>query len=161
MDSSKLNSWLSLIANLGVLVGIVFLSLEISQSNRIAERDGRSHLVNQQSELEDFVIENREIAALLVSLSDEGVELSPLDEFQINSFVQKLILRMADLYISYESGFLSDGALQRQIFGFARIIERLPGIHPYLAEEMQVQGIYQPESNPIFDAVMEIMESAK
>jgi hypothetical protein len=154
-----LNKWLTLIANLGVLVGIIFLSMEINQSNRIAERDGRSDLVAEQSALEDFIIENTEMSALLVKLSEGSVELTSLEELQLNSFVQKLILHMADLYISYETGFLAGGALQRQIYGFGRIIERVPGIAPYLAEEMRVQGIYQPDTNPVFDEVYKLVES--
>lgn len=36
MNTDKLNKWLSLIANTGVLVSIIFLALEINQTNQIA-----------------------------------------------------------------------------------------------------------------------------
>ena len=34
MDTDKLNKWLSLSANVGVLVGIVFLAVEIRQNSK-------------------------------------------------------------------------------------------------------------------------------
>ena len=34
MSIEKLNSWLSLTANFGVILGLIFLGIEISQSNK-------------------------------------------------------------------------------------------------------------------------------
>ncbi len=45
MDFDKLNRWVSLVANIGVVAGIFFLAIELRQSNlatRIAARDSAS-----------------------------------------------------------------------------------------------------------------------
>ena len=41
LDLDKLNRWLGVFANLGVMIGLIFLIFELDQSNRIAERDSR------------------------------------------------------------------------------------------------------------------------
>ena len=78
----KINKWLTLVANIGVLVGIIFLSLEINQSNRIAERDARSESVAQEFELQKSFIKNAEVSALMLKLSSGETDLTPLEEFQ-------------------------------------------------------------------------------
>lgn len=39
MSPEKINTWLSLLANFGVLIGIIFLAIEIQQNNNLLERD--------------------------------------------------------------------------------------------------------------------------
>ena len=56
MDIEKLNRWLALGANIGVLAGIVFLALEINQSSRIARLQFADDRIStwQQGELAVF-----------------------------------------------------------------------------------------------------------
>jgi hypothetical protein len=35
MNMDKLNKWLMLVANIGVIVGIAFLAVEVNQNNRL------------------------------------------------------------------------------------------------------------------------------
>ncbi|MCG8414160.1 MAG: hypothetical protein MI746_08060 [Pseudomonadales bacterium] len=48
MDLDKLNSWLSLLANIGVLLGIVFLVYEIQQNTNSMQSQTRNELSQQQ-----------------------------------------------------------------------------------------------------------------
>ena len=45
MNSSKINDWLALIANVAVVGGIVFLAIEISQNNELLRSESRQSLV--------------------------------------------------------------------------------------------------------------------
>jgi len=159
MNLDSLNKWLTLVANLGVLIGIIFIFLEISQSNRIAERDGRTELVNQEYDLQSSFSGNSAFAALMVKLSDKDAVLSPLEQFQAESFAQQLILRIANLNISFETGFLSGVPLQRQIAGVILNIERIPGIAPYVAAQMRLLGLDQEGVSPVYDTLMQAVEN--
>lgn len=161
MKMDNINKWLTLVANLGVLVGIIFLSLEISQSNRIAERDARSESVAQEFELQRSLIENAEVSALMLKLSSRETELTPLEKFQAESFAQLLVLRAADLNIIYESGFLTEETLDRLIRGITLNIRRVPGIAPYLASTLQELGLYAKGISPVFDIVLGELESSE
>ncbi len=161
MNLDNLNKWLTLLANFGVLAGIIFLSLEISQSNRIADRDGRIESVNQAFELQRIFIENPDFSELMVKLSDTNAELTPLEVFQAESFAAQLILRAATLQINYENDFISGQALERQIAGIIQNIRRIPGIAPFLANSMAGQDIGVRGVNPITDAIWEELDRVK
>ena len=143
MNLNNFNRWLTLIANLGVLIGIILLAREIDQSNRIAERDGRSELISQEIEFQRSFLEDPEITDLLVKLTDSNPELSPTETFQVETIAQQLQLRIAHLTISYETGFLEGPALERQIRGILSTIQRIPGIAPILRENLQSTGAMQ------------------
>lgn len=158
MNLDSINKWLTLVANLGVLVGIIFLSMEINQSNRIAARDGRIESVNQEYDLQRSYIEIPEFSELMVKLSDTNAELTPVERFKAQSFSQQLILRAANLRISYESGFVSEEPLRRQIDGIVLNIKRVPGIAPILSETLLTLGFspsITPDLDPIFFAMWE------
>ena len=44
MDENKVNKWLTLGANFGVLIGIFFLAVELRQNNDIARAQARHSL---------------------------------------------------------------------------------------------------------------------
>ena len=148
MDLDKVNRWLSLTANLGVLIGIIFLSIEIRQSNRIAERDGRSDLVSEEIEIQRSFLENSELSELMVKLATSGAELTPVELFQAQSFVALIRNRISNVIISYESGLLSGEPLRRQVSGIFANIRRVPGILPYLTPGLPPRG-----SSEIYDMI--------
>ena len=39
MDTAKLNDWLTIVTNIGVIAGLVLLAYEISQTNESLEQD--------------------------------------------------------------------------------------------------------------------------
>ena len=56
MDS--LNKWLMLAANVGVITGIVFLTLEISQANKLAETQAQIFRLDQMQEASVTIAES-------------------------------------------------------------------------------------------------------
>lgn len=66
IDTDKLNKWLSLGANIGVLVGIVFLAFEIQQNSEAQIRSTTQVAVgNYIGSLERFV-DNADLACLYI-----------------------------------------------------------------------------------------------
>ena len=66
MELSKLNGWLSLIANLGVLVGIFVLVIEINQNTRAIDNENSWARVSTANDGYAFLIENEELPALIL-----------------------------------------------------------------------------------------------
>ena len=62
MNLDKTIQYLTLAANVGVLIGIGFLVLEIDQANRIADREARSELITQYNDLQMSILENVDLA---------------------------------------------------------------------------------------------------
>jgi hypothetical protein len=89
MDLDKLNRWLTLAANLGVVAGIVFLAIEIGQNQVLLEQSNRT------------LIRDQELAIL--SATQQEVE-------QFNSLRAQIYLNreMSELWLSGRSGEFDD-----------------------------------------------------
>ncbi len=157
MNLETVNKWLTLLANLGVLAGIVFLSLEISQSNRIAIQDARSDLTDRQHDVQSVFLQDPDVAAVMVKLSS-GQPLSAEEQFRATSYAWMLLNDAAALNLSYENGFISDGVLQRYMNVQSRTIERIPGIAPYLEQVLDDTGLARRGVSPVFDNLLDAVE---
>jgi hypothetical protein len=62
MNTEKLNHWLSLTANIGVLIGIIFLAIEIGQTNQLMEAEARYNQLTGVQETYTLLIENPDFA---------------------------------------------------------------------------------------------------
>ena len=144
MNFDNLNKWLTLFANLGVLAGIIFLSLEIDQSNRIAMREARSELTTTRTEISKSAWESAEIAGLMVKLTSNEPELTETEEYQAYSFAMLQINQAISLNATYEAGFLTEEILERNMLGSRNIVRGLPGLVPYLRQAIEQLELTEP-----------------
>jgi hypothetical protein len=104
MNSSKINDWLTLIANVAVVGGIVFLAIEISQNNELLRSESRQTLVANDVTSLTANLENADVFAKLVSAG----ELSAEDQIRL-SFMYMLDLRNREFeYFQYTNGLLDE-----------------------------------------------------
>jgi len=160
MNFDKLNRWLTLFANLGVLVGIFFLLMELNQSNRIAARDARAELTSQQHAVEMTFLENSEVASVMSKLA-VGDDLTREEEFRAQSYAMIIINEAAALNLTCENGFISDRVLQRYLRVQSVQIERVPGIAPYLTSGLALTDLDGRGVSPIFDNLLDTIEQQK
>ena len=104
MDYSQLNEWLTLAANLAVLVGIVFLIIEIRQNTELHKSDSRKAILSNDQ------------ASLLVALDHHDIfhklgqnePLSQADQYRL-SFIFAIDLRNREFeYFQYKGGSLDE-----------------------------------------------------
>ena len=107
MNFEKLNIWLSLFANIGVLAGILFLAIEISESNRQAQSSA------YQSRVDEIDRSLREYAAsetlpnIYVKVRNSGIEsLTEEERERAFSWERARISRMQGQYYQYHEGYL-------------------------------------------------------
>ena len=67
MKLSEINEWLVLIANIGVLLGIVFLSLEIRQNTKVIERE---MMISSADAMHGQFIDSEYLPGMLVKLNN-------------------------------------------------------------------------------------------
>ena len=104
MNSSKINDWLTLVANVAVVGGIVFLAIEISQNNELLRSESRQTLVANDVTSLTANLENADVFAKLVSEE----ELSAEDQIRL-SFMYTLDLRNREFeYFQYTNGLLDE-----------------------------------------------------
>ena len=104
MTGSKLNEWLTLIANLAVVGGIVFLAVEIHQTPELLRSESRQALISNDL---TSLTENVAYAGLFVKLAS-GEELSAEEQMQL-SFIFTIDLRNREFeYFQYVNGLLDE-----------------------------------------------------
>lgn len=107
MKLSHLNEWLSLIANMGVLVGIVFLIVELQQTNRIAQVSAEYELRNNFSSLNELHMANEEYSDFVVRTFYPDT-MADGDEFRARQAINRLLNIWLAAAFSYENGIASE-----------------------------------------------------
>ena len=154
MKIEKVTHWLTLLANIGVLVGIAFLALEIKQTNEIAMRDARVALAESSQLIDILILENPDLANLMSKLNSRNPKLSDLEEAQANSVVIILLNRAARLSLNLETGFFTEDVSYRHLEALLSLISTYPGLAPILSKRIEVgRAIPTEGSSPIYDAI--------
>jgi hypothetical protein len=86
MNIEKSQHWIALLANIGVVAGVVFLALEIQQNNELIVQDSRYSMLQNQKDWKFFLNGNPEIAKLIyASHTGKLSEIEKLRRFDILS----------------------------------------------------------------------------
>ena len=104
ITSTKVNDWLTLIANVAVVGGIVFLAVEVSQNNELLRSESRQALVANDLLSLTQGVENADVYVKLVS----NEELSAEEQLRL-SFIFALDMRNREFeYFQYVNGLLDE-----------------------------------------------------
>lgn len=151
----KLNQWLSLLANLGVFVGLIFLIVELNQSNRIAIYSAESARRTQFLDMNTSRIENPEIIAKL---------MNPDPEFTDVEWVQALYTarQQTNTWIDAEhaviNGLLSEQTYREIFTDIDVVVKEMPGLIPafeYLFEA------YKVDENADLETIAYLVEAVR
>ena len=99
MDTDRLNRWLTLIANIGVIVGIAFLAIEIRQANRIAIASTEIGVRNGWLQLNESIYSSSEVAGLWIKATDPDTQWSPIEEVRVTTIINNLV----NIWLSVET----------------------------------------------------------
>jgi len=107
MNSDRLNHWMTLGANIGVLAGIIFLILELQQNTVATRLEAASNFQNTFSEIELFIAGNPEFAELLRK-GREGEEIAPANQLRLSVFYGNVLFTWQYTHFQYLSGALDE-----------------------------------------------------
>ncbi len=107
MDVDKVNRWLMLIANFGVVIGLAVVIMELNHSTKLAETE--AYIARTRTVGEDFsnLALSSDLAGILVRQRTEGLD-SLSDEERLRLFGWELarMYRVAGQYHHFEQGYL-------------------------------------------------------
>ena len=166
MDPDKTNRWLTLVANIGVLIGLIVLIFELSQNTEMMRAQMHSDAMSIRTANRFAEANSGEYARILAKLEDASgttsmnLAMAPLDSLTTEERM-RLRLRMiglrddlANLFYQCQEGFLDtefcEYRLPNQISGMLRqwhtLKVRIIGQRPsFLAE---IQRIAKEEGLP-------------
>ena len=143
----RLNQWLTLLANLGVVAGLVFLTLEVrtnTATNQIAIYQSSSQNwmeLNRQEALDEEFVE-------LLEKANSGAELNAVETRQFRAWVRQHLTHAAQMRRIYDAG-LFDGEEIRVELRHIRDLAVDPSfrlvIESLLADEPRFRGLILDE----------------
>lgn len=116
MDTDRLNRWLTLGANLGVLIGLAILILELRQSSAIAEGQFYMNQVSLNETVELMMLGDSPAAVWEKSVFDP-VSLSPADIRVMDAYLSSRLYVWSDILALERRGFLEPGSTATNIDG--------------------------------------------
>jgi len=111
LDST--NRWLTLVANIGVLAGIIFLAYELQQNTVATQLEAASNFNASFSEIELFIAGSPEFAELL-SRGREGEEITGADQLRLLVFYNQVLRQWQFTHFQYMSGAMDEDNWQAQ-----------------------------------------------
>lgn len=120
LDSDKLNRWLTLGANLGVLIGIFLLIVELAQNREMIRAQTRNEISVQLVDLLSQVATNDELSRLLVrSGSGEPMSIEEASRFQARTLA--MLRYFENVHYQYRQGMYDEHEFSAQREAWRRL----------------------------------------
>ena len=127
MDTDKLNRWLTLAANIGVLIGIIILIVELRQNSQIMRAQTRAQLsegiVNILSENNADLTFND-----ILIRGDDAEELSEVEQFTYDRHRVAMLAYWDNVFYQNQIGLYDVEEYSVQLLIIRRAITNSPGI---------------------------------
>jgi len=138
-----------------LLASLVFLAMEINQSNKIAITSIQYDILADFNEYHRQVLADPEVAEFVAKLkSADGMVLSPAERARAHAFVTIMINIWYAVQTAYDNGQLTDEAFQAYRDDARHSLLRYPGVIPYFRESIEsTPSLHNAEIfQPIFQA---------
>ena len=107
MNTEKLNNWLSLTANIGVLIGLVFLAVEVRHAGNATELQTIESTTEGWLRLNELIISDPEVARIWVMGLYNPDELTDVDAIQFSMHLRMFSNQVMRVKSHYELGLAS------------------------------------------------------
>lgn len=108
MESTKLNSWLTLAANIGVILGLLLLVVEIRQNTAASKAQTAQAIIDSSR---DFLLEiamDEEFALLRTTGHSNIEDLSDLDAIRFTAYSRGNWLYFQNVWVQWTLGVVDD-----------------------------------------------------
>jgi hypothetical protein len=147
MDMDRLNDWLSLVANFGVVIGLAVLIIEINQATELAEVSAYESRIMEISETNKELALSEDLAEIYERISMEGLgSLSPVEFRRVHAWESGIVARMQGQHYQYRKGYLEEYSAEALLGAAAR---RLNLWNELGINIVDVEFLQSVESTPI------------
>ncbi|MEM7084508.1 MAG: hypothetical protein AAF465_17450 [Pseudomonadota bacterium] len=85
IKSMRIENWAQLVANIGVIAGIIFLAFELQQNNELLDAEARRDRATFLQDTHRLLATDEKLAALVLK-SNQTSDLTELERFQVHEF---------------------------------------------------------------------------
>jgi len=112
MNTDRTNRWISLTANIGVIVSLLFLAYEINQSTKATIAAASQGLTDQSLSFFDAQLDS-DIVSLAVFKQQQGEDLSGYELHQLDLLQHMNFRLFENAFLQYQRGFYEDREWER------------------------------------------------
>jgi len=143
MDSGKVNQWLTLAANLGVIVSLLLLTFEINQSTKATVAAASNSVVDGYNTLNLTVMADPQLTRVFIVGLYEPEKLTDIEAAQFAMWVRSYGNQIMRVELLSELGLFADTSQARggDIRAFAHILST-PGGRQYLESNRKAFPIW-------------------
>ena len=113
MKPLTLNEWLSLLANVGVILGLIFLGLELRQNNLLIEMESRNNISGQVNSVVEMTIQE---PVLIELLGKDESELTVAERDRLILLGMLMLQAFQTQFVIAEAGISGDLESQKNIW---------------------------------------------
>ncbi len=113
MKKIDLGQTITILANVGILIGIILLLVELNQSSTMVRGQTRNEISSELVGLMSQVANNSELANL-VYRADQGQELTPEEMIQFNHRTISMIRYFENVHDQYRLGLYDEAEFETQ-----------------------------------------------
>ena len=141
MDSDRLTRWLTVGANVGVLIGIILLIVELNQNRDMMRAQTRHELAMGIVDLLQIPASNEQLADLMYRVNS-GEEVTPRELYQFQMRTNALLRYWENVHYQYRVGLYDETEFGKQREAWkASFAKSSPSVQYWC----QVRSLYSPE----------------
>jgi len=126
MNLDKMNGWLALLGNLGVILGIIFLAIELQNSTRATEAQTRDSLSAKLMDWQMALATDLDVAELWRVGNNGRQEFSePREWTAYTQLIQSSFRLWENEYYQYKVGLYNDSEIEPRLVRWKGALQRL------------------------------------
>jgi len=134
MDTDRVQRWATLGANIGVLIGIILLVVELGQNREMTRAQIRNEISRGLTELLMPIVENAEVAEIILRAND-GEQLTPIEEFRLRRRNELVFRYWENEHYQYRHGLYDESEFSADADAIANVISTNPSLRAYWCDE--------------------------
>ncbi len=154
MDTDRLNRWLALGANFGVLIGIILLIIELDQNREMVRAQTRNEISQGELIVLGSIAGDKELTDLLVRVS-QGEGLTPGEKLRHLTHSESVFRLWQNMHYQGRHGLYEEGEFQKHIETMGWVLNQGPYLIVYWCQARtiypkefaaEVDGLIPPDS---------------
>jgi len=137
---------ITILANVGVIAGILFLAIELQQNNDLLSAQARAARIELKTDFEGSLYQNAELAEI-IARAHANDELTEAEEIRLLWLGRRMLTSFQYVYNEYQQGMIEEGAISTAEWRIA--------FHQLIPRMEEPWSMYRDGMNPEFVRVME------
>jgi len=152
---TQLDRWLTLLANIGVIAGIVFLGIEIRQNSDMIRAQTRGDITEKQLTLFEWFAASPENIRVRTAGDRLALEPDSPEAAQYGWMVAGNFRLWENEWYQYQQGLFETDEFEPRIAIWRTMINEMPGMRLYWSYQ---SSAYSPEFRELIDSLIEDSE---